>query len=473
VGVCDVPIISTVCDVAGEGAATLISAPFDWLASAMGSAAGWVFEQVWNIFDTTTMVDVTNTEYVKVYALLFGVAALVMITFFCFQLITGLARHEPAALKRAVIGLAKSVLGSFVALTITGLLLEATDQVTIGIVQATGQTMADMGARIALLAGGLGTITLTAPGAGAIITIFLAGLAISSALIVWFSLLIRKALLLVALVFAPFALAGSSWDATKGWFTKWASFVIALILSKLVLVVTLLVAVSQTASPLTPDLASISEPISGVVLMMIAAFAPYMTYKFIAFMGGDMYHQMSAEQEAKSAMNRPIPTRPTLSDPSKVLPSKTSGTPAPAPAPASAPTTAAGTGSGGGAGAASASGGGAAPAATGGAASGGSSAGAAGSAGGGAAGAGAAGGGVGAAVVIGAQVVKGAATAGPKAGSSIGDAASDGADAASPPPPTPPGPSKTTFTPTSPTPPPPAPAASPPPPDPPSPSSET
>ena len=35
-GVCDIPVISSVCDVAGEAAATLISAPFDWLASAMG-----------------------------------------------------------------------------------------------------------------------------------------------------------------------------------------------------------------------------------------------------------------------------------------------------------------------------------------------------------------------------------------------------------------------------------------------------
>ena len=37
--VCDVPIISTVCDVAGEAAATVVAAPFDWLAQAMGGAA--------------------------------------------------------------------------------------------------------------------------------------------------------------------------------------------------------------------------------------------------------------------------------------------------------------------------------------------------------------------------------------------------------------------------------------------------
>jgi hypothetical protein len=29
--VCDVPVISTVCDVAGEAAATVVAAQFDWL----------------------------------------------------------------------------------------------------------------------------------------------------------------------------------------------------------------------------------------------------------------------------------------------------------------------------------------------------------------------------------------------------------------------------------------------------------
>ena len=56
--------------------------------------------------------------------------------------------------------------------------------------------------------------------------------------------------------------------------------------------------------------------------MLIAGFAPYMTYKAISFMGFDMYHAMSAEQEAKSALNRPMPipmSRRLGTEPSKVL----------------------------------------------------------------------------------------------------------------------------------------------------------
>ena len=438
--VCDVPVISSVCEAVGEGAASLVAAPFDWLAQAMGQAAAWLFEAVWTVFDTTTLVDVTGAEYVEVYNILFGVAVFVMLIFFCLQLITGLIHRDPTALTRAGLGLAKSVLGSFLVITLTGLLLEITDQLCVGIVQATGNTMEGMGDRIALLAAGLTTINIAAPGVGAIVTIFLAGLAISAAAIVWFSLLIRKALLLVAIVFGPIALAGATWDATKGWFSKWATFVIALILSKLVLVVIFLVAMAQVSAPIEADLASVSDPIAGVVLMAVAAFAPYITYKFLSFVGFDMYHAMSSEQEAKSALNRPvpIPATPSADTAKKVLDGGTSTGPGGggvASGSASAPV------AGGFPGAGAATAGASSSAAAGSGAASGAGAGAGTSAGAGAAGAGAAAGPIGAAVVAGAAVVKGAATTGPKLGGAAGGAAEGQAGAASEqvsPPPVPP-----------------------------------
>ena len=203
VDVCDVPVISPVCDVAGDAAGALVSAPFDWLAQGMGHAAGWMFEAVWKVFDSTTMVDVTSSQYTKVYNILFGVAVFVMLGFFMLQVIGGMIRREPSALSRAALGLAKSILGSFVALALLATALEITDQLCIGIVNAAGTNMEEMGDRIALLTTGLVGLNLAAPGAGAILTIFIAGLAIGAAGIVWISLLVRKALLLIAIVFAP------------------------------------------------------------------------------------------------------------------------------------------------------------------------------------------------------------------------------------------------------------------------------
>ena len=408
-GVCDIPAIAEVCQTVGSGVTSLVAAPFDWLAHTLAAAAAWFFEAVWAVFDTTTLVDVTGVQYTQVYNLLFGVALFVMLVFFCLQLITGLAHRDPTALSRAAVGLGKSVLGSFVAIALTATLLEVTDQLAIGIVQATGNTMEGMGDRIALMAAGLVAINIASPGVGAIMTIFLAGLAIAATAIVWFSLLIRKALLLVAIVFAPIALAGFSWDATRGWFGKWVAFVVALVFSKLVLVVLFLVAINQTAAPIDLDLASISDPVAGVVLMLVAAFAPYMTYKFISFVGVDMYHAMSTEQEAKGALNRPVPvpvTPATAKSAKSILDGGGTSSGSAAPVATSAAGSATGSGAGAGASGAAASGAGTSGAAA-----------AAGPA---------------AAVVVGGQVAGKAASAGPKLGNATGSAAMGHAEGAIP-----------------------------------------
>ena len=301
--ICDIPGVSTVCTAIGEGPAGLF---FGWIASAMGLAVSTLFQGMWDVFSTTTSVDVTSDGYVKVYNIRFGIAVFVTLLFFCFQLITGLARRDPSALTRAALGVAKSVLGSFVLITCTALLLEITDQLCVGIIQATGQTIESMDDRLALLITAV-TITSVAGGAGALLTIFLAGLMIAAIFILWFSLLIRKALLLVAIVFGPVALAGLTWEASRGWFGKWATFVVALIASKLVIVVIFLIATTQVAAPISLDLKSLSEPIAGIVLLFVAAFAPYLAYKFLSFVGFDMYQASSMEQEAKNALNRPVP----------------------------------------------------------------------------------------------------------------------------------------------------------------------
>lgn len=96
---------------------------------------------------------------------------------------------------------------------------------------------------------------------------------------------------------------------------------IALIVSKLVLVVIFLTATTLVATPIEVDLAAVTEPITGTVLMGIAAFSPYMVYRFIAFLGFDLYNQMGMEQDAKAATNRPIPTpsRPQQSEPRRLI----------------------------------------------------------------------------------------------------------------------------------------------------------
>src|SRR3546814_13124833 len=112
-GVCDVPVISTVCDKAGDAAGSLVTAPFDWLDEGMGNAAEWMFTSVWSLFDPNTSVDMPSDEYMKVYNILSGVAVFVMLGVFLLQVIGGMIRRQQAAMPRHLTASAKPVLGPF------------------------------------------------------------------------------------------------------------------------------------------------------------------------------------------------------------------------------------------------------------------------------------------------------------------------------------------------------------------------
>ncbi|GAB2564234.1 conjugal transfer protein TrbL [Leucobacter ruminantium] len=408
---CDIPLLSEVCSFVGEAPARLVTAPFDWAGQAMANSAAWMVEALWVAIDSTTLVDVTTDGFVSVYNLVFGIGVLISLIFFFLQLITGLIRRDPGALRHAFLGLARSILGSFVVITLTALLLEAVDQLCIGLVQAAGESMETLGDKFTLLMIGLGGLNLTSPGVAAILMIFVGFLAIAGTAILWFSLLIRKGLILVTVVLAPLALSGTVWEHARGWVGKWAAFLVAMIVSKLVVVIVFLVGTSQLAAPIDLDIQAVADPLSGIVLLLIASFASYMSYKLIAFIGFDLYQTLSSEQEAKEAVNRrvPVPHKPQKKDDSKkVLDDKSgegkgkgggSGSPSKSGTkPPSNPTPDAGTG------------GSATPAA-----------GAEGSAG--SAGAGTAGAGVAAPVVAGAAIVVGTAKAGVDFGKGVGQEA--------------------------------------------------
>ncbi|MCF4123661.1 type IV secretion system protein [Antribacter sp. KLBMP9083] len=386
---CNDPITAAVCQQASDQAPSIAEGVLEGLAEIMGNTAAWLITNLWTVLEATTMVDLTGDRFTSVHSLVFGIAVFLMLAFFLLQLITGMLRREPGALGRAVGGLAKSVLGSFVVVTLTGTLLEITDQVCLSLVAAASTTMEDLGRDLAFV--GTSTVLATAiPGVGPLLALFLAGMAIAAAFILWLSLLVRSALLLITIALAPLALAGSSWDATRGWVSRWAQFVVALIVSKLVIVVVFLLATSLITTPIAGDLAVWSEKLTAVVLLAVAAFAPYLTYKAISFMGFDMYHAMSIEQETKAALNRPVPLAAGSAVAGGFVGRNVPKVLGP---------------DGRSAGSAARSGSGATGASA-----------------GGAAGAGAAGSAatVAAPVILGAQLVKAAATAGPKAGAAVG-----------------------------------------------------
>ena len=309
---CDLPVLSAACEVAGGAAGALVAAPFEWLAVSMGQAAGWMVESVWEVIDATTIVNLSRPAYVEVYNTVFGVAVFLMLLLFTLQLLRGLVRREPRAFGQAVTGLAKSVVGSFVAIALTTLLLEATDQLSRALVTAAGTTMEQLGGRIATLVTRLSVLSLSSPGPGAVVTMALAGLAILGALMVWGSMLVRTSLLLVTVALAPIALAGWSWQPTRAWAARWASFVVALVVSKFVVVLIFLIGTVAMTPTADGEPGTVADPLAGIVLLFLAAFAPAMTHRFIAFAGFDVHQLVASERETSTAVRRAVPAAPIM-----------------------------------------------------------------------------------------------------------------------------------------------------------------
>jgi hypothetical protein len=66
---------------------------------------------------------------------------------------------------------------------------------------------------------------------------------------VWAVFIARKAMIIVAAVFAPIPFAGAAARATSAWVRRWVEFTVAMVFSKLVIVVIFALALSLVGSP--------------------------------------------------------------------------------------------------------------------------------------------------------------------------------------------------------------------------------
>jgi hypothetical protein len=118
---------------------------------------------------------------------------------------------------------------------------------------------------------------------------------IAATVIVYFALVVRKVLIVVTAIFAPLAFAGSLADVTVSWTRRWIETTLALIVSKLILILIfiagygiLIEGVGQAGSGTTQK---VTQVISGVLVLFLAGFAPWSALKIVHFTG-DHAHQI-------------------------------------------------------------------------------------------------------------------------------------------------------------------------------------
>jgi hypothetical protein len=257
---------------------------FHSIAESFAHAADRAVNWLWGQLSSATALHLGGRGFGLQIGITGAIAGTVAVGLFSIQIIQSVLRREPGGLARAGKGLLIAFLGAAAAITVVNLLLEATDALCNGVVKvATGTNLAGLGRLV------LGSSALTASVSGSAALLLLALGCIAATAIVYATLVVRKVLIVVTAVFAPIAFAGSLADITVSWTRRWIETTIALIASKLILVLIfvagygiLVEGVGQSGSGATQK---VTQVISGILVLFVAGLAPWLALKVVHFTG--------------------------------------------------------------------------------------------------------------------------------------------------------------------------------------------
>jgi hypothetical protein len=299
----------------GGAAKSLAGDAFQSIAKDFASAAGKASTWLWQQIGSSTAVSLGGPGFDRLLAIVMGIAVVVGMGLFVVQIITSVLRRDTAGLARAGKGLLIAFLGGAAAIAVTNLLLNAVDALSNGVVQAaTGGSISHLGQGI-MVAGAISSLVNPAA------MLVLALIVIGAIVFIWAALMIRKLLIVIAAVFAPAAFAGSLADISTGWVKKWIEGMAALIASKLILVIMLLVGYYMLSENLgavgaggvaggnPTGTQALTQIAGGGVVLLLAAFAPWVALKTVHFAGDHMAqlhaHATSATAGATTAIAAP------------------------------------------------------------------------------------------------------------------------------------------------------------------------
>jgi type IV secretion system protein TrbL len=276
-------------------------------ASSAADASNWLWKQI----DQATTINLTSPGITKDLVATGAIALVLCAGLFVIQVITSVLRREPSGLARAVKGLGVATVMSAFAIMTTKILLGVVDQLADGVVRfSTGTGIDGLGTRFALAA----SLAQLSNPAGLLLFAIVVLVAV---VIVWVAMMMRKLLVIVAAVMTPIAFAGGAADITRSWVRRWIEFTAALIASKLLLVIMLMIGLSvfegagmQTGPDGHPAATQAGTQLAtGAVLLLMAGFAPWLAIKMFHF-AGESLHAVHAQAAAASAGTHSVVAAP-------------------------------------------------------------------------------------------------------------------------------------------------------------------
>ena len=187
-------------------------------------------------------------------------------------LLQALIRQDTRLMGRVVAALPVSVLLTGAAVAVTRMLLGATDQVSVWLVQSAGDDLGDFGPAFA-------TGLLENSSVSGFVLFLIAILAALAALVLWIELLVRAALVYVLLGFVPVLAALVIWPAAAGGLARLIRLLVAVVFSKVVMVA--VVAMGVAAATAAGNDAGVQGLLVGTAMVAIATLAPLAVHRLL------------------------------------------------------------------------------------------------------------------------------------------------------------------------------------------------
>lgn len=268
-----------------------------WFAQAAGKATTWL----WDELGSATSIDLGSPHLGTDLTVTGAIAGVLCLGLFALQVITSALRREPGGLGRAVKGLLIALVASAFALSVTKILLGVVDALSDGVVRyAMNTNMAGLGRQLQLAnltSGGLAN-----PAALLLFSIVVLG----AVVVVWAAMMIRKMMIIIAAVLTPLAFSGATADITRSWVRRWIEFMAAMIVSKLLLVLIMMVGISvvEGAGQAGGGVGQgVTQLATGSLILLMGGFAPWVAIKMFHFTGDALAgaHAYAAQAPAGAA----------------------------------------------------------------------------------------------------------------------------------------------------------------------------
>ena len=257
-------------DLTGSGAARTVAraAGLAAIVATVAGGARYALQATVHVIGATTRPDLQSTWFSASYWRMAAVSALLTLPFLFAAAIQAMMRSDVTLLLRAAFGyLPLGLLAVAIAAPVTMLLLAGSDELS------TIVTSASSGDGVAFLDRASGLVGAVTGVSGTLFVAFFVGLlTTAAALVLWVELLIRDAAVYVIVLMLPLFFAAMVWPARRIWAARAVELLIALILSKFVIVAVLGLGGAALGHSLIPGEAA---SLAGATLVLLAAFSPW------------------------------------------------------------------------------------------------------------------------------------------------------------------------------------------------------